>query len=76
MKIEELYNTFLEEIEQIVSINVYNVWFSKIKFLSIDDNNLEILVPMSIHKQMLSENYKDIIDNILLPVPISWKMAV
>ena len=24
MKIEELYNTFLEEIEQIVSINVYN----------------------------------------------------
>ena len=68
MKIEELYNTFLEEIEQIVSINVYNVWFSKIKFLSIDDNNLEILVPMSIHKQMLSENYKDIIDNILLNI--------
>ena len=68
MKIEELYNTFLEEIEQIVSINVYNVWFSKIKFLSLKDNYLEILVPMSIHKQMLSENYKDIVDNVLLNI--------
>ena len=64
MNLEELFKTFLEEVEHVVSINVYNIWFSKIKPISLSGNVLKICVPMEIYKKMLSENYKDVIDNI------------
>lgn len=64
MNLEELFKTFLEEVEHVVSINVYNLWFSKIKPISLSGNILKVCVPMEIHKKMLSENYKDVIDNI------------
>ncbi|MBE6148774.1 MAG: chromosomal replication initiator protein DnaA [Firmicutes bacterium] len=65
MKIEELFKTFLDEIEQAVSINVFNLWFSKIEPVSLLENKLKIKVPMQIHKNMLSNNYKDIINSTL-----------
>lgn len=65
MKIEELFKSFLEEIEQAVSINVFNLWFSKIEPVSLNDKKLKIKVPMQIHKNMLSNNYKDIINSTL-----------
>ncbi|MBQ6840872.1 MAG: chromosomal replication initiator protein DnaA [Bacilli bacterium] len=68
MKIEELFKSFLEEIEQAVSINVFNLWFSKIEPVSLHDNKLKIKVPMQIHKNMLSNNYKDIINSTLYTI--------
>ena len=62
MDVNELFKNFLEEIEQVVSLNVYNLWFSKIRPISLEGNTLKIVVPMDIHKSMLSENYKEYID--------------
>ena len=59
MDVNELFKNFLEEIEQVVSLNVYNLWFSKIRPISLEGNTLKIVVPMDIHKSMLSENYKE-----------------
>lgn len=68
MKLEELFKSFLELIKEEVSLNVYNLWFSKIEPVSLDDNKLKIKVPMQIHKNMLSNNYKDVIDSSLYNV--------
>ena len=68
MKIEDLFKSFLEEIEQAVSINVFNLWFSKIEPVSLVENKLKIKVPMQIHKNMLSNNYKDIINSTLYTI--------
>jgi len=63
MKIDELFKNFLNQIKEEVSLNVYNLWFSLIEPISLDENNLKIKVPMQIHKNMLSNNYKDIINS-------------
>lgn len=68
MKVEELFKNFLEEIEQAVSLNVYNLWFSKIEPISLCDNKLRIKVPMGIHKNMLSTNYKEVVDSTLYTI--------
>lgn len=68
MDVNELFKNFLEEIEQVVSLNVYNLWFSKIRLISLEGNTLKIVVPMDIHKSMLSENYKEYIDKAFINV--------
>ena len=68
MKIDELFKSFLDEIEQAVSINVFNLWFSKIEPVSLSETMLKIKVPMQIHKNMLSNNYKDIINSTLYTI--------
>ena len=68
MDVNELFKNFLEEIEQVVSLNVYNLWFSKIRPISLEGNTLKIVVPMDIHKSMLSENYKEYIDKAFINV--------
>ena len=65
MNLNEVFKSFLEDVEQVVSTNVYNIWFSKIKPISLNGNNLKIVVPMQIHKTMLADNYKETIDTIL-----------
>lgn len=46
-----------------VSDTAFTIWFSKLELLSIVNNVVTIKVPMEVHKQMLSDTYKDIIDN-------------
>ena len=74
MDVNELFKNFLEEIEQVVSLNVYNLWFSKIRPISLEGNTLKIVVPMDIHKSMLSENVNSIlrviVANLQTPVVI------
>lgn len=68
MDVNELFKNFLEEIEQVVSLNVYNLWFYKIRPISLEGNTLKIVVPMDIHKSMLSENYKEYIDKAFINI--------
>lgn len=63
MNIEELFKNFLEDIEQVVSTNSFSLWFSKLEPISLHDNKLLIKVPMQLHKNMLRDNYKNIIDS-------------
>lgn len=65
MNIEDLFKNFLEEIEQVVSTNSFNLWFSKLEPISFDENKLTIKVPMQVHKNMLKNSYKDTIDSTL-----------
>ena len=62
MNINELFKSFLEEIQPKVSLNVYNLWFATLKPFSLDENNLVIEVPMEIHRTILSTTYKDLIE--------------
>ena len=63
MKADELFKKFLEDIQSQVSENAYTIWFSKLELLSIINNVITIKVPMIVHKQMLGDTYKDIIDS-------------
>lgn len=63
MELDELFKNFLEQIEQEVVANVYNLWFHQLEPVSLSDDKITIKVPMQIHKMMLSTNYKDLIDN-------------
>ena len=65
MELEELFKNFLEEIEPQLSLNVFNLWFSKLEPISLDENKLKIKVPMKIHKTMLDTTYKDLINSTL-----------
>lgn len=62
MNINELFKSFLEEIQPKVSLNVYNLWFATLKPFSLDEDNLVIEVPMEIHRTILSTTYKDLIE--------------
>ena len=65
MDINVLFKNFLNEIEQEVSENVYNLWFAPIVPISLVDNVLKIKVPMSVHINMLNGAYKAIFDKTL-----------
>lgn len=62
MKADELFTQFLKDIQTQVSDNTYTIWFSKLELLSIVNNVVTIIVPMEIHKEMLSNTYKELID--------------
>ena len=68
MQMEEIFTLFLTEIEKSVSENVFNLWYSPLKAVSLVDDKFTIQVPMIIHKQMLSETYKDLIDTTLFSI--------
>lgn len=62
MNIKELFTSFLDEIEQAVSPTMFNIWFSSLEPISLNDNIFKVLVPMQTHKIILNNNYKDIIN--------------
>lgn len=63
MEIDELFKNLLEEIEPQLSLNVFNLWFSTLEPISLNENKLKIKVPMKIHKTMLTTTYKDLINS-------------
>ena len=63
MEIKKLFNTFLEEIEPQLSLNVFNLWFSTLEPISMTEDTLTIKVPMKIHKTMLNTTYKNLIES-------------
>ena len=65
MELNDLFKSFLEEIESQVSLNVFNLWFSTLEPVSLNETKLVIKVPMKIHKTMLSSTYKDLINSTL-----------
>lgn len=66
MEIGELFTKFLEEIEPQLSANAYNLWFSTLEPISLNENNIVMKVPMNIHKTTLSTTYSNIIKSTLL----------
>ena len=59
------WNDFLNIIKSKLSSVSFDTWFKDTKLASIDDDKVEIIVPMSFHKDFLNQNYYDLIDNII-----------
>ena len=59
-----IWNEFLTKIRERISPLSYDTWFKDTKLYNIDKNTAIILVPMSLHKKHLEENYKEEIEEI------------
>jgi chromosomal replication initiator protein len=68
MKIETIYENFLNIILNKVSSITYNTWFKDIKFYEIDGDYIKIIVPYEAHKNHLLNNYNDIIEEAIAEV--------
>lgn len=68
MKTDDVFSAFLKELSEQIEVTSYSLWFSKISIRSIEDNTITIIVPLQVHKTMLSENYKDLINQSMFNV--------
>lgn len=59
MNVDMIWNEFLTKIRERISPLSYDTWFKDTKLYNIDKNTAIILVPMSLHKKHLEENYKE-----------------
>lgn len=62
LKTHELFKQFLNEIAETVSSSTYSVWFNDLELVSMDDKDIVIKVPLSLHKQILRTTYIDLFD--------------
>ena len=59
------WDDFLKIIKSKLSSVSYDTWFKDTKLKNIYNDTINIIVPMSFHKDFLSKNYYDLIDSIL-----------
>jgi len=64
LKTQEIFNQFLSEIAETVSPSTYSVWFNDLELISMDDSEIVIKVPLSLHKQYLRTTYIDLFEEI------------
>ena len=62
MDINNIWNSFLEKMEQNLTPVLYDMWFSETKLVELNEEYAKILVPMPVHKKHLKENYIDLIE--------------
>lgn len=62
MKTEELFKSFLAEIEKTVSPNTFNIWFKDLKLIKMDDKEITIKVPLLLHKNILTTTHYELIE--------------
>lgn len=58
----EIFKQFLSEIAETVSPSTYSVWFNDLELVSMNDKEIIIKVPLSLHKQILRTTYIDLFD--------------
>lgn len=64
----QLWNSFLNRIKEELSPVTYDTWFSETKIDHISENIVTLIVPMHVHKKMLSENYNEMIEELFTEV--------
>ncbi len=64
MNTELLWNNFLEKIKDRISPLSYDTWFKDTRLYNLNNGTAVVLVPMSLHKKHLEENYKEDIEEI------------
>ena len=65
MNESEIFKSFLDYIQPKVNLNSYGVWFATMKPVSFDGEILTIEVPTQTHKTILSDTYKDLVNEAL-----------
>lgn len=63
---EKIWEKFLEQINQRVSVVTYNTWFKELKLLTINDKDIVIIVPYLAHKNHIINNYMEMVEEIFL----------
>lgn len=63
--VDELWNTFLENIKNEINSASFNAWFNDLKLIKIEQDSITIQVPMEIHKKILGDNYYSLIEETL-----------
>ena len=64
MDLNSIWNSFLDKIKPEISDLQYDTWFSETKLIEIKDDKAIILVPMTIHKKQIKENYNELVERI------------
>lgn len=64
----KIWNDFINELKNKVSDVTFNTWFINLKLLTINDKDIVIIVPYSVHKNHIINNYMDIIEEIFLNI--------
>ncbi|MBE6161056.1 MAG: chromosomal replication initiator protein DnaA [Firmicutes bacterium] len=68
MKIEEVWNEFMNKLEKELAPTTFRTWFKDIKLINEYNNKLTIQVPMEIHKSILRETYGNLIEDTLFSI--------
>ena len=64
MEIKTIWNSFLEKIQKEVEPANFQSWFSESKLIDLNDERALILVPLTIHKKHLKDNYNNIVEEV------------
>lgn len=65
---ELIWNKFLEQINLKVSTITYNTWFKDLKLLTINEQDIVIVVPYQVHKNHIINNYLDLAQELFLEI--------
>ena len=68
MDLNNIWNSFLNNIKSKINDIAYDTWFSETKLINLNENIATVLVPYHIHKKSLSENYNDIIEEVFTEI--------
>ncbi len=64
MEIKTIWDTFLEKIKKEVEPANFQSWFSETKLIDLNDERARVLVPLTIHKKHLKDNYNNIVEEV------------
>ena len=63
--VEDLCQSFLENIKNEINPASFHAWFNDLTLINIDNESITIQVPMEIHKKILGDNYYSLIEDTL-----------
>ena len=64
LKTQDIFKQFLTEISETVSPSTFSVWFNDLELVSMDEKDVNIKVPIPVHKTILKTTYLDLFDDI------------
>lgn len=65
LNVDIIWNNVLKEIKEELSSLAFSTWFQEVNLKDLKDDTAIIIVPMSIHKKHLHDNYQELIKNAL-----------
>lgn len=63
--VEDLWQNFLDNIENEINPASFHAWFNDLKLIKLEKDSITIQVPMEIHKKILGDNYYSLIEETL-----------
>lgn len=65
---DKIWNEFVNQLKTKITDVTYNTWFVQLRLLTINENDIVIIVPYPIYKNHITSNYMDIIEEIFLEI--------